>query len=76
MTESAWAVVATYGGLIEAEVASGRLESVGILSRVDQGGNAGIFGLGHASPLAGVTLLVAASELDEARSALGLDAEE
>ncbi|MGI9626448.1 MAG: hypothetical protein ACR2QM_06400 [Longimicrobiales bacterium] len=71
--DQAWAVVSTYPGLVEAELALGRLESAGIPARVDQGANVGLFGPGHATPLGGVSLLVEASELASARSALDLD---
>ena len=76
MTDSTWVVVESYNGLIEAELAAGRLTSAGIPSRVDAGGNSGLFGPGHQMPLAGVDLLVPAAALHAAQDALDLSLDE
>lgn len=74
--DSAWAVVAEYGAVYEAELAAGRLDSVGIISRIDRRGAAGIFGLNHAgASVRGITLYVPADSLDAAREALDLEEE-
>jgi hypothetical protein len=66
-----WVALVEYGAVYEAEVAAGRLESAGILSRIDRGGSVGIFGPGHAgATVHGVTLYVPADRLAEAREAL------
>lgn len=75
MTQSkpTWTTVATYGATFEAEMAAGRLESVGIPSRIDQRGAVGLFGPGHQGrTVRGVALMVPADRLDDARSALDL----
>lgn len=69
--EAEWIALAEYGAVYEAEVAAGRLESAGIISRIDRGGAVGIFGPGHTGiSLHGVTLYVPANRLAEARAAL------
>lgn len=74
--EAGWVAVAEYGAVYEAEIASGRLDSVGILSRIDRRGAAGIFGLNHAgSSVRGITLYVPAADLAAAREALDLEDE-
>lgn len=74
--DSAWAVVAEYGAVYEAELAAGRLDSVGIISRIDRRGAAGIFGLNHAgASVRGITLYVPADSLEAAREALDLEEE-
>jgi hypothetical protein len=68
-----WVTVATYGATFEAELAAGRLESVGIPSRIDQRGAVGLFGPGHQGrTVRGVALLVPADKLDDAMAALDL----
>ncbi len=68
-----WATVATYGATFEAEMAAGRLESVGIPSRIDQRGAVGLFGPGHQGrTVRGVALMVPANKLDDAKAALDL----
>jgi hypothetical protein len=74
--EATWVVLAEYGAVYEAEIAAGRLDSVGILSRIDRRGAAGIFGLGHAgSSVRGIRLYVPANDLAAAREALDLEQE-
>ena len=69
--QAGWFALAGYGAVYEAEVAAGRLESAGIISRIDRGGAVGIFGPGHAgASVRGVTLYVPADRLAEARAAL------
>ncbi len=69
--EAGWVVLAEFGAPYEAEIAAGRLESVGIISRIDHAGAVGIFGPGHGgTSIRGVTLYVPADRLDEAREAL------
>jgi len=71
-----WVAIAEYGAVYEAEIAAGRLDSVGILSRIDRRGAAGIFGLAHAgSSVRGVTLYVPEDCVREAREALDLEDE-
>ena len=73
---SGWVVVAEYGAVYEAEIAAGRLDSVGILSRIDRGGAVGIFGPGHAgASVRGVTLYVPADSVSAAREALDVEDE-
>lgn len=70
----AWGVVATYGAMYEAELAAGRLQSVGIPSRIDQRGGVGLFGPAHQGrSVRGVALLVPTSRLEDARLALDLE---
>lgn len=74
--EATWVALAEYGAVYEAEIAAGRLDSVGILSRIDRRGAAGIFGLAHAgSSVRGVTLYVPEDCVREAREALDLEDE-
>ncbi len=69
-----WEVVATYGALYEAEMAAGRLASVGISSRIDQRGAVGLFGPGHQGrSIRGIALLVRADRLENARDALDIE---
>jgi hypothetical protein len=71
-----WVPLVEYGAVYEAELAAGRLESVGILSRIDRRGAAGIFGLGHGgSSVRGVMLYVPEESVTEARHALDLEDE-
>lgn len=70
----AWVVVATYGAMYEAELAAGRLQSVGIPSRIDQRGGIGLFGPAHQGrSVRGVALLVPKRRLEDARLALDLE---
>lgn len=72
--DGGWVVVAEYGAVYEAELAAGRLESAGIISRIDRRGAAGIFGLNHAgASVRGITLYVPAGSLPAAREALDLE---
>lgn len=74
--DSGWAVVTEYGAVYEAEIAAGRLDSVGIISRIDRRGAAGIFGLNHAgASIRGITLYVPADAIAAAREALDLEEE-
>jgi hypothetical protein len=74
--ELAWVALVEFGAVYEAEIAAGRLESAGILSRIDRRGAAGIFGLGHSgSSVRGVTLYVPEDSVREAREALDLEDE-
>ncbi len=69
-----WARVASYAALYEAEMAQGRLDSVGIPSRVDQQGAVGMFGPGHqGASVRGVVLFVPRERVAEARNALDLE---
>ena len=71
-----WVALAEYGAVYEAELAAGRLDSVGILSRIDRGGAVGIFGPGHAgASVRGVTLYVPADSVSSAREALDVEDE-
>lgn len=73
MNDSDWLAVAEYGAIYEAELAAGRLESVGIPCRIDQHGSVGIFGPGHTgASVLGVTLHVPRAMLEQAREALDL----
>lgn len=72
--EPDWRIVATYDALYEAELAAGRLESAGLLARIDQRGGVGIFGPGHEGrTVRGVALLVLVTQLEQARAALDLE---
>ena len=74
--DSGWVVVAEYGAVYEAELAAGRLDSVGIISRIDRRGAAGIFGLNHAgASVRGITLHVPADSISAAREALDLESD-
>jgi hypothetical protein len=74
--DSGWVEVAEYGAVYEAEIAAGRLDSVGIISRIDRRGAAGIFGLNHAgASVRGITLYVPADSIAAAREALDLEDE-
>lgn len=74
--ELAWVALVEFGAVYEAEIAAGRLESAGIISRIDRRGAAGIFGLGHSgSSVRGVTLYVPEDVVREAREALDLEDE-
>jgi hypothetical protein len=69
-----WKVVDTFGAMYEAEMAAGRLQSVGISSRVDQRGGVGLFGPGHLGrSVRGIALLVHERQLAAAREALDID---
>lgn len=76
MNDRSWEILNSYAALYEAELAAGRLSSVGIPSRIDQHGGMGVLGPGHAGKsVRGVTLLVPTNRVAEARTALDLDAE-
>ena len=69
-----WKVVASYNSMIDAEVAAGRLDHVGIPRRIDQRGGVGLFGPGHGGrSVRGVALLVPDDQLEAACEALDLD---
>ena len=73
-SERAWKVVATYNSMVDAEVAAGRLEHVGIPKRLDQRGGVGVFGPGHGGrSVRGIALLVPDDQLEAAREALDLE---
>jgi hypothetical protein len=73
-SERAWKVVATYNSMVDAEVAAGRLEHVGIPKRLDQRGGVGLFGPGHGGrSVRGIALLVPDDQLEAAREALDLE---
>ena len=73
-TECVWKPVATYGTLMEAEMAAGRLEYVGIPRRIDQRGGVGLFGPSHGGKsVRGIALLVPDNRLEAAREALDLE---
>jgi hypothetical protein len=68
-----WKIVASYNSMVDAEVAAGRLDHVGIARRIDQRGGVGLFGPGHGGKsVRGIDLLVPADELSAAREALDL----
>ncbi|MDP2469777.1 MAG: hypothetical protein Q8W45_09680 [Candidatus Palauibacterales bacterium] len=68
-----WVALAEYAAGYEAEIAAGRLESVGIPSRIDRHDAVGIFGPGHSgSSVRGVTLYVPGDSLPAALKALDL----
>ena len=74
--EFEWVSLVEFGAVYEAELAAGRLESAGILSRIDRRGAAGNFGLAHAgSSVRGVTFYVPVDCVTEAREALDLEDE-
>ena len=74
MNDPSWAIVHSYAALYEAELAAGRLSSVGIPSRIDQRGGLGVLGPGHAgTTVRGVALLVPHELMAEARTALDLE---
>lgn len=74
--DATWVALAEYGAVYEAEIAAGRLDSVGILSRIDRGGAVGIFGPGHAgASVRGIRLYVPAKDLAAAHEALDLEQE-
>jgi hypothetical protein len=59
--------------LWEAELAQGRLESSGLISRIDQRGAIGVLGPGYmGSTVRGVALLVPSDRVAEAREFLDL----
>ena len=73
-SEHVWKVVATYNSMVDAEVAAGRLEHVGIPKRLDQRGGVGLFGPGHGGrSVRGIALLVPDDQLEAAREALDLE---
>ena len=73
-SERVWKVVATYNSMVDAEVAAGRLEHVGIPKRLDQRGGVGLFGPGHGGrSVRGIALLVPDDQLEAAREALDME---
>jgi hypothetical protein len=72
-----WTVVETFGAMYEAEMAAGRLQSVGISSRIDQRGAVGLFGPGHLGrSVRGIALLVHEDRLTDAREALDIETDD
>lgn len=72
-----WTSIATFGSLVEAELAGGRLESADIPFIIDQRDAVGMFGPGHSgTSIRGVTLRVPLDYADDARVALDLTEEE
>lgn len=70
---SEWTTIATYGTLIEAELAGGRLESADIPFLIDQHDAVGLFGPGHSgASTRGITLKVPPDFADDARTQLDL----
>jgi len=68
-----WTSIATFGSLVEAEIAAGRLESMDIPFLIDQRDAVGMFGPGHSgTSIRGVTLRVPLDYADDARHALDL----
>jgi len=77
MTDCVWKVVATFGAMYEAEMAAGRLQNVGIASRIDQRDAVGLCGPGHLGrSIRGIALLVPDVHLDDARTALDIQPED
>jgi hypothetical protein len=73
MTENGWSVLATYASGFEADLAIAQLETAGIPTIRDNNDTVGIFGPGFQGPTArGVTVLVPATVLDEARDVVTL----
>jgi len=71
MSDADWVTVAEYAAVYEAELAAGRLESVGIASRINQRGGVGIFGPGHGGfSVRGIALEVRRESLERAQEAL------
>lgn len=72
-----WVPVASYGMVYQADFARATLESAGIPAHVRGGEHVAIFGPGWAGPTPrGLTLLVPAECLEEARELLGCEEEE
>ena len=77
MSTEDWLIIATFGSLVEAELAGGRLDSVDIPFFIDQRDAVGMFGPGHSgSSIRGVTLHVPLDYADDARVALDLTEED
>ena len=75
--ETGWVPVASYGAVYEADFARATLESAGIPTHMQGGDYIAIFGPGWAGPThRGVTVLVPAGFLEEARELLGYEDEE
>jgi len=75
MNDPGWVIIAEYAAAYEAELAAGRLDSVGIPSRIDRRDAVGLFGPGHGGlSVRGVALLVPEVSVDAAREALDLEA--
>ena len=73
-SDCVWQVVATYNSMVDAEIAAGRLDHVGIPKRIDQRGGVGMFGPGHGGrSVRGIALLVPDDQLKAAREALDLE---
>jgi hypothetical protein len=68
-----WAVVTTYAGGLEADMAVETLKSVGILAVRRDNDTAGLFGAGFQGPSArGSSVLAPSSEVEEAWEILGV----
>ena len=73
-SECVWKVVTTYNSMVDAEIAAGRLDHVGIPRRLDQRGGVGMFGPGHGgTSVRGIALLIPEDQLKAAREALDLE---
>lgn len=69
-----WKDVASFGSLVEAEMAGGRLESADIPYMIDQRDAVGLFGPGHSgTSVRGVVLKVPSDFVEAARRRLRLD---
>lgn len=77
MSNEDWTGIASFGSLVEAEIAGGRLESADIPFFIDQRDAVGIFGPGHAGlSVRGVLLRVPPYFVEDARRELGLEDDE
>jgi hypothetical protein len=73
MSESGWAVLATYASGFDADVAMAQLETAGIPAIRDNNDTVGIFGPGFQGATSrGVTIRVPAGALEDARSVVTL----
>lgn len=69
-----WKDLASFGSLVEAEIAGGRLESAEIPFVIDQRDAVGLFGPGHSgTSVRGVVLKVPSEFVEAARRRLRLD---
>lgn len=77
MSDETWTGIASFGSLVEAEIAAGRLESADIPFFIDQRDAVGLFGPGHAgTTVRGVVLRVPPDFVDDARLQLDLESGE
>ncbi|MGD8495045.1 MAG: hypothetical protein PVF05_02575 [Gemmatimonadales bacterium] len=74
MTDDTWPGIASFGSLVEAEIAAGRLESADVPFFIDQRDNVGIFGPGHAgATVRGIVLRVPPDFVEDAKLQLDLE---